>query len=83
MREGKGKWVNSNGVIYEGNCSYILVQVSSKKILNMDLENKNMLQANLSKENFSKVFGKKEHYMTKIIAVYKWELNEKILHSHL
>jgi hypothetical protein len=52
MREGRGKWVDANGTIYEGKYIYILVQAILSKISSMALAGKCMHRAKSTRVNF-------------------------------
>lgn len=69
MREGKGKWVDQNGSVYEGNYIDILVQAILKKILNMDSENRHTKVEKSMRDNSLKGLGLKANSMTKAITV--------------
>lgn len=54
MREGKGKWVESDKTNYEGTYFYMIVQVHLKLTSSMDSANKSHQQVRYSKENLRK-----------------------------
>lgn len=76
MREGKGKWVDSNGVIYEGKYFDILVQAISNKILNMVLEDKLILLAKNMRDSLSKAPENKVDSQIKILTLFKYQKTE-------
>ena len=72
MREGRGKWVDSNGTIYEGKYFSNLVQAFSNKILNMGLEKSGTVQERDTRDSLLKEAGRKGLCMRKMGILSKW-----------
>ena len=66
MREGRGKWTDANGTVYEGKSFYNLAQALLRKILNMDMGKSGIAQVNVIKANLPKEIELKGFFIRKM-----------------
>ena len=76
MREGQGKWVQNNGVVYQGILFCNLAQVPLKKILNMALESNSISPAKDMKASFSMESELKGNCLIKTPNPFRSKQNE-------